>query len=156
MTTEAGAKGLPSTTPFPRTLEHFRQAAGAFSEELRGFKKRLHVADSGWYLYDSLSTLPLLSDLATPSYPDLYEAISKTPVVADIGCGDGDLAVFFSRMGCEVDAIDHAETNFNQLRGVEVLRREMSPGLRGSHIDLHGPFVFPPRRYRLGPFFGTL
>jgi tRNA (mo5U34)-methyltransferase len=97
----------------------------------------------------------VISDLLAPVYGEISEAISKSPV-ADIGCGDGDLAMFLSQMGCEVDAIDHAETNFNQLRGVAVLSQELSFPVCIHDIDLDGPFELPRSDYGLAFFLGTL
>src|SRR5712691_9466445 len=102
-----------------------------------------------------MTTLPVISDLLAPVYDEVSSAVSRSPV-ADIGCGDGDLAMFFSRLGCEVDAIDHAETNFNQLRGVEALRRDLSLAVSVHDIDLDAPFVLPRRDYGFALFLGSL
>lgn len=140
---------------FPRNLGEFRTAAEAFSGELRHLKERLPVPDYGWYPYESMTSIPALSELLAPIYSDVSEAIEKGPVV-DIGCGDGDLAMFFARLGCQVDAIDHAETNFNQLRGVDALRRELSLRVNVHDIDLDHLFTFPRSSYALALLLGTL
>lgn len=137
------------------TINEFRRNAEVFAAELRDLKQHRQVPDYGWYPYETMTLLPVISDLLTPAYCDVSEAISRAPV-ADVGCGDGDLAMFFAQLGCEVDAIDHAETNFNQLRGVEVLRRELSLAVRIHDIDLDGLFEFPRRDYGLALFLGTL
>ena len=149
--------GCADTTgaEFPRTISEFRHTAAVFAAELRDLKQRLPVPDYGWYPYQTMTTLPVIADLLASVYCEVSDAISNTPVV-DIGCGDGDLAMFFARLGCEVDAIDHAETNFNQLRGVEVLRRELSMAVSAHDIDLDGMFALPRRDYGLALFLGTL
>jgi tRNA (mo5U34)-methyltransferase len=118
-------------------------------------KKRLSVSDFGWYPYGTMTTLPVISDLLAPVYAEVSSAVSRSPV-ADIGCGDGDLAMFFSQLGCEVDAIDHAEGNFNQLRGVKLLAQELSSPARIHDMDLDGQFALPRRDYGLALFLGTL
>ena len=140
---------------FPLTISDFKHAAGVFAAELRDLKKRPLVADYGWYPYESMTSLPVMSELLAPVYSDVSAAISSSPVV-DIGCGDGDLAMFFARLGCDVDAVDHAETNFNQLRGAEALRRELSLNVHARDIDLDGQFALPRRDYGLALFLGTL
>jgi hypothetical protein len=146
---------LRTGTAFPQTIGDFKHAAGVFAAELRDLKKRLLVADYGWYPYESMTSLPVMSELLAPVYRELSAAISHSPVV-DIGCGDGDLAMFFARFGCDVDAVDHAETNFNQLRGVEALQQELSLNVHARDIDLDGQFALPRRDYGLALFLGTL
>ena len=142
-------------TEFPQTISDFKQAAGVFAAELRDLKKRLLVADYGWYPYETMTSLPAMCELLAPVYSDVSAAITRSPVV-DIGCGDGDLAMLFARLGCDVDAVDHAETNFNQLRGVEALRRELALNVHAQDIDLDGRFALPRRDYGLALFLGTL
>jgi SAM-dependent methyltransferase len=140
---------------FPRSTEEFRQAAAAFAAELEDRKRLVPIPDFGWYPYPTLHNLPILSELLAPVYDELASAISAAPV-ADIGCGDGDLAMFFARLGCAVDAIDHAETNFNQLRGVQALRRELALPVEIHDIDLDAPFTLPRRDYSFALFLGSL
>ena len=137
------------------TISEFRCAAELFATELQDLKERRVVLDYGWYPYQTLTALPTICDLLEPVYDEVSDAISRGPI-ADIGCGDGDLAMFFARLGCEVDAIDHAETNFNQLRGVETLQRELSFPVDVHDIDLDGPFALPRRNYGFAVFLGTL
>jgi tRNA (mo5U34)-methyltransferase len=140
---------------FPQTIDDFKHAGDMFAADLRDLKKRPLVADYGWYPYESMTSLPVMSELLAPVYSDVSAVISSSPVV-DIGCGDGDLAMFFARLGCDVDAVDHAETNFNQLRGVEALRRVLSLNVHARDIDLDGQFALPRRDYGLALFLGTL
>jgi tRNA (mo5U34)-methyltransferase len=140
---------------FPQTIDNFRHAADEFAAELRDLKKRLMVPDYGWYPYESMTILPLMSELLEPVYGEVSAVISHSPVI-DIGCGDGDLAILFARLGYDVDAVDHAETNFNQLRGVQALQRELSLNVHARDIDLDGQFALPRRDYGLALFLGTL
>ena len=140
---------------FPRTTSEFRLAAEAFDAELQDRKQRLLIHDYGWYPYHTMGNARIIADLLAPVYSEVSMAISGAPVI-DIGCGDGDLSMLFARFGCEVDAIDHAETNFNQLRGVEALRRDLSLAVSVYDIDLDAPFAFPRRDYGLALFLGSL
>jgi hypothetical protein len=158
----AGKPGLAlAVTPrktdaeFPRTTSEFRLASEAFGAELQDRKQRLLIPDYGWYPYDTMANAGIVADLLAPVYSEVSTAISGAPVI-DIGCGDGDLSMLFARFGCEVDAIDHAETNFNQLRGVEVLRRDLSLPVGVYDIDLDGPFSLPRRDYGFALFLGSL
>lgn len=140
---------------FPRTIAEFRHRGKEFAAELRDLKQRVPVPDYGWYPYETMTAVPILSELLEPVYAEVSEVVANSPI-ADIGCGDGDLAVFFARLGCEVDAIDHAETNFNQLRGVEMLQRELSLPVSTHDIDLDRPFDLPRNDYGLALFLGSL
>ncbi|HLJ44474.1 MAG TPA: methyltransferase domain-containing protein [Bryobacteraceae bacterium] len=139
----------------PGTVEELRQAADDFESELHALKSGVVVPDYGWYPYSSLSALSLLADLSGDVYGDLVDSL-RSESVADIGCGDGDLAVFFARCGCRVDAIDHAETNYNQLRGVEALRRSLGVVAGIYDIDFNGRFELPRRDYGLALLLGIL
>ena len=136
----------------PETIAELRSASERFADELRELKARVAVADYGWYPYQTLAALPVIAELLAP----VWDEVRGASVVADIGCGDGDLAALFGRLGCEVDAIDHAENNFNQLRGVETLCRELRLRVAAHDIDLDRPFELPRADYGLALFLGTL
>jgi hypothetical protein len=136
----------------PGSISEWRAAGGEFAAELRALKSRVPVADYGWYPYQTLTALPVICELLAP----VWDQIRCAEVVADIGCGDGDLAALFARFGCSVDAIDHAESNFNQLRGVRTLCRELALPARAHDIDLDQAFALPRSDYGLALFLGTL
>jgi SAM-dependent methyltransferase len=139
----------------PEDVGGLRLAGETFAAELQELKARVTVPDYGWYPYQTLAALPVLCELLEPVYEEVRGAAAGTGV-ADIGCGDGDLAMLFARLGCPVDAIDHAESNFNQLRGVATLRRELGLPVAACDIDLDGPFELPRADYGLALFLGTL
>jgi hypothetical protein len=130
-----------------------RAAGEAFASELRALKPRVEVPDYGWYPYETLTAIGVLCDVLEPVWAEIRET---APKIADVGCGDGDLAMLFARMGCEVDALDHAESNFNQLRGVETLARELKLQVQAHDIDLDSAFQLPGNDYGLVLFLGTL
>jgi len=43
--------------------------------------------------------------------------------IADLGGADGDLAFFLETLGFDLDIIDHAPTNFNHLKGAQLLKK---------------------------------
>jgi hypothetical protein len=64
--------------------------------------------------------------------------------------------MLFADLGVEADAIDHRESNFNQMRGVERLSAESAGRVRALDLDLDAGFDLPRRRYGLAVFLGTL
>jgi len=55
-----------------------------------------------------------------------------------------------------VDAVDHLESSFNQMRGIDVLREALGLSLDVHDIDLDGRFQLPRSDYRFVFFLGTL
>ena len=143
---------------FLRTAAEFEEHGKRFQHRLAEVKRSNEVPDYGWYPYESLAALPIISELLMDEFDNVASLLSAEPI-ADIGCGDGDFAALFAHLGVEVDAIDHAETNFNQMRGVQVLKRILATDtVRFSHfdIDLDKCFELPRTRYGLILFLGTL
>jgi len=140
---------------FPRDAQEFLKEGEKFRAELRALKQHLVVPDYGWYPYECLSTLELLVRLLTPEFGEVAESLASGPV-ADIGCGDGDLGLLCARLGAEVDAVDHMESNFNQMRGAAVLRDRLGVPLNIHDIDLDSNFHLPRSNYRFAFFLGTL
>ena len=64
-----------------------------FRAELQALKHRLLVPDYGWYPYETLSALGILTKLIEPVFEEVAPALSSGPI-ADIGCADGDLGLF--------------------------------------------------------------
>ena len=137
--------------------EDFLARGLQFEDLLKDLKHRVSPADYGWYPYNSLTVLPLLSRLVAPVSDEVAAQWRKGPV-ADIGCADGDLGAFLAHSGATVDAVDHRETNFNQMRGVELLAKELAltGHLAPFDIDLDDRFELPRRHYAFAFFLGTL
>jgi tRNA (mo5U34)-methyltransferase len=140
---------------WPHHPAEFLQLGCEIQAHLRNCKARTPLLDYGWYPYESLAALPVVAELIAPVYEQLGEAIRSKPV-ADLGCGDGDWAVLFSNMGADVDAIDHRESNFNQMRGLEALRRISDVPVQVHDVNLDGRITLPRRDYGLMLFLGTL
>jgi SAM-dependent methyltransferase len=139
----------------PQTAKELLELGVSFRARLQEIKHRLIVPDYGWYPYASLSALEILARLLEPVFEEVAASLSTGPV-ADIGCGDGDLGFFCASLGAQVDAIDHLESNFNQMRGLDVLRAGLGLSLDVHDIDLDGPFQLPRSDYRFAFFLGTL
>lgn len=133
----------------------FLERGRRFRAELRALKQRLDVPDYGWYPYESLSALEILTKLVEPVFEDVADGLLSGPV-ADIGCADGDLGLFCAHLGGQVDAIDHLESSFNQMRGIDVLREALGLGLGIHNIDLDARFCLPHSDYKFAFFLGTL
>jgi len=143
---------------------HFRfpQSAGELLAEKQKFRAELlqvkgcrNVPDYGWYPYDSLATLEIFVRLAEPVWSEVSHCLAAGPL-ADVGCADGDLGLFWARYGAHVDLVDHLESNFNQLRGVALLRDELGIQADVQDIDLDHVFRLPRPNYTFTFFLGTL
>ena len=137
------------------TASEFLRQGEMFRAGLQVLKQRLVVPDYGWYPYETLSALGILTRLIEPVFEEVAPALSSGPV-ADIGCADGDLGLFCAHLGAQVDAIDHLESSFNQMRGIDVLREALGLSLGVHDIDLGGRFHLPRSDYRFAFFLGTL
>ena len=142
-----------------RDWSEFLPEGQRFQARLDQIKRRRSPADYGWYPHQTLTVLPVLADLIKDDFSELAELLSSGPI-ADVGCGDGELALLFASLGVPADAIDHAETNFNQLRGANILARELNLAdpriFRVCDVDLDAQFHLPREQYSVVLFLGTL
>ena len=136
------------------SAEEFREHAARFSREIAAVKQANPLTDYGWYPYDSLTCCPVLAELLAEHIGAVLEA-ARREAVLDIGCADGDLAFLFASFGCEVDAVDHPQSNFNQMFGVRMLSRIL-PGVAVHGLNIDSRFELPRKAYGLAFFLGTL
>jgi SAM-dependent methyltransferase len=136
-------------------IRELARKAAAFRKELLRVKRRLGSKELQWYPYDTLQVFPVLDKLLTGAHRDLLGLAGADPVL-DIGCGDGDSAFFFESLGRNVDAIDYAPTNYNQMRGVAALARELKSSVGVYEMDLDSFFGLPRNRYGLTICHGLL
>lgn len=108
-----------------------------------------------WYPYDTLGNFLHLDTLLTGEHRFLLKMIGDKPVL-DIGCADGSLAFFFESLGCKVQVIDYGPTNFNNLRGVRLLKENLSSSVEIYETDLDSQFYLPETNYSLAFFLGIL
>jgi SAM-dependent methyltransferase len=139
---------LPSTGAIMRVAD-LVGAVPAFGEHLGTL--RAPCTDVDWYPYNSLDNVSNVKELL----PSTAELVPDGGHVLDIGCADGDMGFLFQSLGCHVDFIDNAETNFNDCRGVA--RTAQLLGHAGRIIERDIDFGFElDRDYDLVLFLGTL
>lgn len=120
------------------------------------FRQALHkvregIAGVNWYPYSSLDNLSIIESFVPPALQLLPDGGS----VLDVGCGDGDVGFLFHDLGCQVDFLDNAATNFNDVEGAK--RTAQALGHRGRIIERDIDFGFElDREYDLVLFLGTL
>jgi hypothetical protein len=119
-----------------------------FEQRILDIKRRVFPEPFDWYRFDSFANLTQFEKLIQGGLQSLVEAAGDEPV-ADIGVADGDLAFLFESLGCAVTAIDWPGTNANQMRGLEVLRRELGSRVRILEIDLDDQFRLDGERFGL-------
>jgi len=122
-----------------------------FAKVLKDARARAH-ADFEWYRYDSLSNLVPMSEMLDEEHLKL----AREKGLLDVGCGDGDLAFLFERLGCEVVAIDHPGPNHNGMRGVRRLKETLGSKVEIREVDLDSQFTPLERRFGLTLFLGAL
>lgn len=136
-------------------LEAFVASCRDFQLRLAALKATHPLEPLGWYPYDSLSSVAVLERLLEHDYPLLPPVMASEPVL-DVGCGDGDLAFYLESLGAQVDAVDYAETNFNQLAGAFRLRELLGSRVNIYSLNLDWYFELPRLSYGLIVFLGAL
>ena len=129
--------------------------ANQFAKRLTSMKAKIHPDHFEWYPYNTLASFEHLDRLLHGRNRDLRGLI-RGGRVADIGCGDGDLAFFLESCGLTVDAIDHPSPNMNGMRGVAALKKALNSSVDVHNIDLDMQFVLPADAYELVFFLGIL
>ena len=112
--------------------------------------------DRPWYAYDSLGNLDHFDRLLSAPYRDLPALCDGKPLL-DIGCADGQLALFFNSLGLDVTAVDNPGTNANAMLGVRALKEAMGANIGIEEIDLDAGFQVPaPGKFGLTLLLGVL
>ncbi|WP_030465566.1 class I SAM-dependent methyltransferase [Lentzea aerocolonigenes] len=136
-------------------FEVVKKQALDFRQELLTRKEQLQV-DFSWYPYDTMANIFHLDAMLTGERRNLFEQVAGG-TVADIGAADGDFAFFLEqRLGCSVDLIDNAPTNFNGVRGAHRMREELGSNVQIHEVDLDTQFRLPRDHYDLVFFLGIL
>ena len=121
-----------------------------------GFRKHLlasrnSVPDIHWYPYTSLDNVSILSGFLPPD----LDIVPHGGAVLDIGAADGDMGFLLHTLGCEVDFLDNAPTNFNNCEGLR--RTSTLLKHRGTLIEQDIDWGFElSRDYDLAIFLGIL
>jgi tRNA (mo5U34)-methyltransferase len=124
-------------------------------ERLAAARKSIGSRGFEWYPYDSLGNLSNLERLFGDRYLSLFDSAAGKRV-ADIGCGDGDLAFFLESLGCQVDAIDFPDSNHNGMQAILALKQHLSSNIEIAAVDLDSQFKLPRSNYDLAVFLGIL
>lgn len=141
----------------PRSAEISALAAGApsFRTILEDARRNTKSEWIEWYPYDSLSNLVHLDRLLTGAHRDLA-GLAGDHRILDIGCADGELALYFDSLGFEVTCLDHPRTNQNGMRGVRALKQQLNAGIDIREIDLDAGFTLGEDQYGLALLLGTI
>ena len=118
-------------------------------------KRALAPSEFGWYPYGTLNIFHVLSDLLTGDNRDFLSRVGDGLVV-DIGAADGDLAFFLESLGYRAHIADFAPTNFNNCRGMRLLKQALNSSVEILEVDLDSQFKLPADRYELAFFLGIL
>jgi SAM-dependent methyltransferase len=135
-------------------IKTIAERARDFRQTLRTAKELIGSAGFVWYPYDTLATLDHLDKLLTGGNRFLLTPGKHR--VLDLGCGDGELALFLESLGYHVVAVDHPLYNHNGMRGVRALKAAMGSAIELHEIDLDRPFTLPHDTYHLVLFLGIL
>ncbi|MCU1685584.1 MAG: hypothetical protein JWQ81_6323 [Amycolatopsis sp.] len=137
-------------------FEIVKKQALAYREELLAKKAAIAPADFDWYPYDTMANVFHLDAMLTGPRREIFTELAGGPV-ADIGAADGDFGFFLEQqLGCQVDLIDNAPTNFNGLRGAARMKEELGSPISIHEIDLDSQFALPDESYRAVFFLGIL
>jgi tRNA (mo5U34)-methyltransferase len=146
---------LQEISPKLLDISVIKNKAREFRVKLDTEKERLAPTDFGWYPYNTLTSFETLELLLTGKNRFLLELTSEKPIV-DIGCADGDLAFFLESLGCKVQVVDYAPTNFNHMQGVNRLKTALASSVDIHNVNLDSQFVLPEKNYSLVFFLGIL
>ncbi|HEY3841442.1 MAG TPA: methyltransferase domain-containing protein, partial [Bryobacteraceae bacterium] len=134
--------------------------AAELSESAKRLRERLvsarkSIVGIDWYPYDSLANLLNLERAFGKRYLTALKSV-QGKTVADIGCGDGDIAFFLESLGCTVDAIDFPDSNHNRMQAIHALRKSLGSRIEIAEVDLDSQFRLPRKQYDLAVFLGIL
>jgi tRNA (mo5U34)-methyltransferase len=135
-------------------IAELKDKALEFEQQLVAKKNELREPEF-WYPYGTLGNFLHLDALLTGEHRFLLKLIGDKPVL-DIGCADGALAFFFESLGCKVQVIDYGATNYNNLRGMRLLKENLSSSVEIYETDLDSQFHLPEANYNVAFFLGIL
>ena len=119
-------------------------------------EKKHELREPGfWYPHSSLGNFGHFHALLTGEHRFLLNLIGEKPIL-DIAGADGDLAFFLESLGCKAQVIDYARTNYNNLRGVELLKETLLSSVEIREVDLDSQFSLPEKDYNLAFLLGIL
>ncbi|MCU1335094.1 MAG: hypothetical protein JWO19_675 [Bryobacterales bacterium] len=133
-----------------------REQANEFQHHLAAVKSQTPLDPRvTWYPWKSLSQMDVLDTFLQGDNAALMNMIGGDPVL-DVGCADGDIAFFLETLGVQVDAIDHAPTNYNAFLGVHALKEKLGSSVRIHAIDMDTRPNLPSSNYGFTVMLGVL
>jgi SAM-dependent methyltransferase len=129
--------------------------ADVLRKKLARVKRRVGSSQLRWYPYGSIDVFTVLERLLTGERRYLLDLAHGRPIL-DLGCGDGDVSFLFESLGCRVHAVDYAGANFNHMRGVKALKRELHSSVEIFDVNLDEQFCLPESGYGLALCLGVL
>lgn len=130
-------------------MSEISAAAPKFRVRLGEARKR--TTDLRWYPYSSLDNVSVLEQFL----PRELELAPNGGTVLDVGAGDGDMGFLFQSLGCRVDFLDNAATNFNDCEGIKRTASLLDTPLSLIQRDMDWGFELD-QDYELAIFLGTL
>jgi hypothetical protein len=130
-------------------MSELNAAVQAFDQRLK--EVRADIQDVSWYPYGSLSNIGILASFIASD----TEMVPANGSAIDIGAADGDMGYLFHSLGCEVDFLDNAPTNFNGCKGIRATGKSLGHSGRLIERDLDLGFELD-RDYDLAIFLGAL
>jgi SAM-dependent methyltransferase len=110
-----------------------------WAAQIRDAKAQIAPRDFEWYPYDTLGNLRHLDQLLTGSNRRVLELIGDQTLL-DLGCGDGELSLFFAALGCKVVSMDYGPTNHNEMRGIRSLKEKLQASIEIVGVDFDSQF----------------
>jgi SAM-dependent methyltransferase len=137
-------------------IDELARRAAEFQGILDGARKAIPDPGFEWYRYDSLGNFFTLERLLTGERRELLKLTEGLPIL-DIGCADGDIALFLSSLGCTVHAVDNPGTNCNGMAGVRRSKELLGAGnLEILERDVDDDLRPPLPKYGLALLLGVL
>jgi SAM-dependent methyltransferase len=140
---------------FPLSAQELLLRAIKFAAVLTEAKKSPLEPGVDWYPYHTMAALRFLVPIFRVHFRDLARAAASGPML-DIGCGDGDLALFLATLGCWVTAIDNPPTNYNWMKGVRALSSRLNLPVEIVEMNIDSQFTLPGGPYGFALLLGIL
>lgn len=140
---------------FPSNVREFVQRSQLFAKTLAQAKQTPPGEILNWYPYNTLASLVHVQELLQDRWAQFERSLQCGPVL-DIGCGDGDLSLFFASLGSRACAVDYPPTNFNWMGGVRALRDRLGYSLDIREMNVDSDFCLPENDWGLVLLLGVL
>jgi len=124
-----------------------------FNSNLEEVKNKID-SSFPWYPYGILNNFIHLREMFNKY--SLDSLLNDSSKILDIGAADGDLSFFLESLGYNLDIIDYGPTNFNNLEGARLLKRQINSQVEIYECNIDSQFKIPNAHYELTFFLGIL